>query len=62
VVEAPTAALVFDKDVMKLPRQWAESYYNLKRWNVMPSGGHFVPMETPDVLIEDVRDFFRGLR
>jgi len=62
VVEAPTAILLFDKDIMKLPRQWAESYYNLKRWNVALHGGHFVPMEMPDVLIEDVRDFFRGLR
>jgi hypothetical protein len=54
LVEAPTAALVFDKDVMKMPRKWADSDYNLKRWNVMLRRGHFVPMETPDVLIEDL--------
>jgi pimeloyl-ACP methyl ester carboxylesterase len=62
VVEAPTAALLFDKDIVKLPRRWAEGYYNLKRWTVAPKGGHFVPMEEPDVLVEDLRAFFRELR
>jgi pimeloyl-ACP methyl ester carboxylesterase len=27
-----------------------------------PTGGHFAPMEEPDVLVTDVRDFFRPLR
>jgi pimeloyl-ACP methyl ester carboxylesterase len=62
VVEAPTAALIFEHDIVKLPRRWAEQYYNLKRWNVAPAGGHFVPMEAPDVLVQDLREFFRDLR
>ncbi|HLY55038.1 MAG TPA: alpha/beta hydrolase, partial [Stellaceae bacterium] len=62
VIEAPTAALMFDRDIVKLPRRWAETYYNLKRWNVAPVGGHFVPMEEPETLIEDLRAFFRSLR
>jgi pimeloyl-ACP methyl ester carboxylesterase len=62
VVEAPTGAAVFQKEVMLMPRKWAERYYNLKRWTVMPSGGHFAPMEEPQRLVEDVRAFFRTLR
>jgi pimeloyl-ACP methyl ester carboxylesterase len=62
VVEAPTAALLFDRDIVKLPRRWAEQYYNLKRWNVPLSGGHFAPMEEPAVLVRDLREFFRGFR
>ncbi|MGH7836663.1 MAG: epoxide hydrolase family protein [Candidatus Binataceae bacterium] len=62
VVEAPTAAAVFLKEVMLMPRKWAERYYNLKRWTVMPSGGHFAPMEEPQMLVNDIRAFFRTLR
>jgi hypothetical protein len=28
----------------------------------MPSGGHFHPMEEPELLLEDIRAFFRTLR
>ncbi|MBI2963271.1 MAG: epoxide hydrolase [Deltaproteobacteria bacterium] len=61
VVEAPTGVGVF-QDVVVLPRRWAERYYDLKRWTVMPRGGHFAPMEEPDLLVEDIRAFFRTLR
>jgi pimeloyl-ACP methyl ester carboxylesterase len=62
VVESPTAILLFEHDIVKLPRRWAEKYYNLQRWNVAQTGGHFVPMEEPDILVEDLRAFFRTLR
>jgi pimeloyl-ACP methyl ester carboxylesterase len=62
VIEAPTAVAVFPKDNLLLPRAWAERYYNLKRWTVMPSGGHFAPMEEPDRLVDDIRTFYRSLR
>jgi epoxide hydrolase len=28
----------------------------------MPRGGHFAALEQPDLLVADVRDFFKGLR
>jgi len=56
------AGLVVLKEVILLPRRWAERYYNLKRWTIMPSGGHFAPMEEPQRLVEDLRAFFRPLR
>jgi hypothetical protein len=28
----------------------------------MPRGGHFAAMEEPDLLVDDVRAFFRTLR
>lgn len=61
-IEAPTALLQFENDVWMQPRKWAERYYNLKRWNIAENGGHFAPMEAPDVLVEDIRAFFRTLR
>jgi pimeloyl-ACP methyl ester carboxylesterase len=32
------------------------------RWTVMPRGGHFAALEEPDLLVDDVRAFFRELR
>jgi hypothetical protein len=32
------------------------------RWTEMPRGGHFAAMEQPELLVEDVRAFFRDLR
>ena len=61
-IEAPTALLQFMGDVWLQPRKWAERYYNLQRWNVVDNGGHFAPMEAPEVLVNDIREFFRGLR
>ena len=60
--KAPTAAAVFRGEIILMPRRWAEGYYNLKRWTVFNSGGHFAPMEEPDKLVEDIRAFFRPLR
>ena len=61
-VEAPTALLQFKGDVWLYPRKWAERYYNLKRWNVAEKGGHFAPMEAPELLVDDIRAFFRNMR
>jgi hypothetical protein len=34
----------------------------VKRWTSMSAGGHFAAMEEPQLLVEDVRAFFRELR
>jgi pimeloyl-ACP methyl ester carboxylesterase len=62
LVEAPTAVSVFPKEVVLMPRRWVERHYNLQRWTVFPSGGHFAPMEEPEKLVDDIRAFFRTLR
>jgi pimeloyl-ACP methyl ester carboxylesterase len=43
------------------PRSWADRIYNVKRWTIMPSGGHFAAMEEPKLLADDIREFFRDL-
>jgi pimeloyl-ACP methyl ester carboxylesterase len=62
VVEAPTAVAVFPAELTFAPRKAAERYYNLQRWTEMPAGGHFAAMEEPALLVEDIRQFFAGLR
>jgi pimeloyl-ACP methyl ester carboxylesterase len=34
----------------------------IQRWNEYDRGGHFAAMETPDLLVSDVREFFSELR
>ena len=61
-VQVPTAGAIFPKEIYFTPRAWAESRYNIVRWTVMPRGGHFAALEEPDLLVDDVRAFFRELR
>src|SRR6058998_3742035 len=61
-IEVPTAYADFPKEIIRPPRSWAERVYNIKRWTVMPSGGHFAALEEPRLLAEDIRAFFRDLR
>jgi pimeloyl-ACP methyl ester carboxylesterase len=61
-VQVPTACAVFPKEISIAPRRWVEAQYNLTRWTEMPRGGHFAAMEEPNLLVEDIRAFFRTLR
>lgn len=61
-VTVPTAGAVFPAEIYLTPRLWAEASYNIVRWTPMPRGGHFAAMEEPELLLEDVRAFFRTLR
>jgi epoxide hydrolase len=61
-VEVPTAAAIFKRELYKAPRAWAEAAYNLQRYTLFPRGGHFAALEEPELLVEDLRAFFRGLR
>ena len=63
-VTVPTAIAVFDNHFVSegiLPREWAERLYNVVRWTVMPSGGHFAAAEEPERLARDIAGFFAEL-
>ncbi len=61
-IEVPTAGAIFPAEIYITPRLWAESQYNIVRWTEMPQGGHFAAMEEPQLLLQDIREFFRQLR
>jgi microsomal epoxide hydrolase len=61
-IEVPTGYAAFPREILRPPRAWAERAFDLRRFTVMPRGGHFAALETPDLLAEDVRAFFRPLR
>ena len=46
------------------PRAWPERTYGkrLIHWTEMPRGGHFAALESPELLVQDVRTFFRKVR
>jgi microsomal epoxide hydrolase len=44
------------------PRSVVERNYNLVHYSKMPRGGHFACWEQPELLVADVRNFFRKLR
>jgi len=60
-IEVPTGCAVLPAQGY-YPRSWVEQSFNVKRWTVMPSGGHFAALEEPELLVKDIRAFFRGLR
>jgi pimeloyl-ACP methyl ester carboxylesterase len=60
--DVPTAFALFPKDISHPPREWAERFFNVQRWTDMPRGGHFAAMEEPELLVDDIRAFFRPLR
>ncbi|HYC21261.1 MAG TPA: epoxide hydrolase [Candidatus Bathyarchaeia archaeon] len=61
-VEVPTACAIFPREMIRPPRAWAEKLYNVKQWSTMPRGGHFAAMEEPELLVDDIRKFFRSVR
>ena len=61
-IRVPCAVALFPADLSHPPREWAERSYNVQRWTEMPRGGHFAALEEPDLLAQDMREFFRALR
>ncbi|MGW3941561.1 epoxide hydrolase family protein [Streptomyces phaeochromogenes] len=59
---APTALAVFPWDNFIPLRHVADRTENIVRWTEFDRGGHFAAMEEPDLLVGDVRAFFRELR
>ncbi|MFE2963572.1 epoxide hydrolase family protein [Streptomyces sp. NPDC059340] len=59
---APTALAVFPHEPLVPLRHIAERTNNIVRWTEFDRGGHFAAAEEPELLVEDVRSFFRDLR
>jgi pimeloyl-ACP methyl ester carboxylesterase len=62
-VEVPFACARFPREMFAIvPTKWLEAQYNLQQLTDMPRGGHFAALEEPQLLVEDLRKFFRGRR
>jgi len=60
--KVPAAFALFPKDIGNPPREWAERFFNVQRWTEMERGGHFAAMEEPELLVADIRAWFRDYR
>jgi pimeloyl-ACP methyl ester carboxylesterase len=58
--EVPTGVAVFTQDVTI--RRWAERENNIVHWTELDHGGHFAALEVPELLVDDMRKFFRAVR
>ena len=38
------------------------AFFNIARWTYMPRGGHYSAIEEPELLAEEIGEFFRPLR
>ena len=57
-VGVPAGVARFPGDLVRPPREWsARVLSDLRRFNEMPSGGHFAPIEEPDLLADDLLGF-----
>jgi pimeloyl-ACP methyl ester carboxylesterase len=61
-VGVPMGYAEFPKEILRPPRSVAEkTYTDIRRWSVLPKGGHFAALEQPEVLAREVGEFFHGL-
>ena len=56
-VTVPTALALFPADLQQPPLAWAKRTHNIQRYTKMAAGGHFAPVEQPDILAADIREF-----
>ena len=62
-VQVPTGYAAFPREILRPPRSVAARMYtDIRRWSVMPKGGHFAAMEQPAALADEITQFFRPLR
>jgi pimeloyl-ACP methyl ester carboxylesterase len=63
-VRVPTAFAVLPNHHVpegEPPREWMERLYDVRRWTVMPHGGHFAPVEQPELVARDMAAFLGSL-
>jgi len=62
-VSIPAAVSRFPREIIPLPRRWAErAYPNLVYYNELQKGGHFAAWEQPKLFAGEMRAAFRSLR
>jgi pimeloyl-ACP methyl ester carboxylesterase len=42
-------------------RRFAEQAHRVVQWTETDRGGHFMALEAPEVLVDDLRQFFREM-
>ena len=62
-ITVPTGYCEFPREMLRPPKSLAQrTFSDIRRWTVMPRGGHFAAMEQPKALAAEIFEFFRPLR
>jgi microsomal epoxide hydrolase len=61
-ITVPLGFAAFPAEITGARRAWVAAHHNLVHWTELDRGGHFAALEEPDLLVADIRDFFRSLR
>lgn len=62
-VDVPMGYVEFPREILRPPRSVAARLYSdIRRWTTQKKGGHFAALEQPEVLANEIREFFRPLR
>jgi pimeloyl-ACP methyl ester carboxylesterase len=64
-IDVPTGVSLFPNEFVPEshpPRSWGERIYDIRHWARLDRGGHFPALEEPELLVEEIRGFFRPLR
>jgi pimeloyl-ACP methyl ester carboxylesterase len=60
-IKTPTAIAHFRYEEPFPPRKFIERGYNIQQWSEFPEGGHFPAIEQPELLANDIVEFFSKL-
>jgi epoxide hydrolase len=58
----PTGVAIFAEDFQSIRRFADRDHANIVRWTHYDRGSHFAPHDAGDLLVDDIRAFFRDLR
>ncbi|GBG23805.1 Epoxide hydrolase 1 [Hondaea fermentalgiana] len=58
-VSVPTALLVAPCEPLQMPRRLMDLSFNVRRYTELDVGGHFLPMEQPELLANDLAAFLK---
>jgi len=61
-IERPVGMLDTTQDLFPAaPREWGERLFNVQRWSVTDTGGHFLEWEDPALVADELRAFFGSI-
>jgi hypothetical protein len=60
-VKIPSGVSAFPKELMVVPRSWAETKANIVFWQEHEHGGHFAAFEKPDEFSGDLIKFYKSV-
>jgi pimeloyl-ACP methyl ester carboxylesterase len=61
-IELPVGMLDTTQDLFPAaPREWGERLFNVQRWTVTDTGGHFLEWEEPELVARELQRFFAAI-